>query len=277
MQKVSNVMDNITKTTSFKLFLLTPIFVLLSHYLALFPHEYAHSFTAWLLGYKSNPFDLNYGGTSFLNLLLFFNIDQNVNNQMIYSLGHPGHVALIAFAGPGMNILLFILSFWLLKNEKVKLRPYLFYFLLFFNLMNLGNIYDYVPIRTFATQGNMVDILDIEQGLNISPWLVYIIVGYPLAFLIWQFFTKTLTSAYVNLRNTNTILRAGLMIICVCILFGYFGMPGFFSHGDIPYFISATSLLAIPGIIIALWSTRKWVKQQLQEYKETASDEPMQR
>jgi hypothetical protein len=265
-------MDNIKTTTSIKLVLLTPIFILLSHYFALFPHEYAHSFTAWLLNYKSNPFDLNYGGKSLSNILLLLNIDQNVDNKMIYSLGHPGHVALIAFAGPGMNILFFILSFWLLKNSKVKQYPYLFYFLFFFNLMNLGNIYDYVPIRTFATQGNMVDILDIEQGLNISPWLVYIIVGYPLAFLIWQFFTRTLISAYVNLKITNIALKALLMIICVFILFGYFGLPGFFSHGDIPYFISATSLLAIPGIIIALWPTRKWVKQQLKEYKKIASD-----
>lgn len=256
------------KKAFYKLILVTPIFILLSHYLAVFPHEYAHSFMAWILGYKNNPFALNYGGTSWQNILLLSHIDQNVNNEMIYSLGHPLHVALIAFAGPGIaNGLLFILSFLLLKNEKVKQRPYLFYFLFWFNLMNLGNFYDYVPIRTFAAQGNMVDIVDIERGLNISPWWVYIIVGYLVAFLIWQFFTKTLISAYRNLKITETYLQAGLMIICVCILFGYFGLPGFFSHNDISYFISATSLLAIPAIITALWPTREWVQQGLKNYK----------
>jgi hypothetical protein len=265
-------MDNIMKTSLFKLAFLTPIFILLTHYLAVFPHEYAHSFTAWFLGYKSNPLALNYGGTSLSNILLLINIDQNVDNKMIYALGHPGHVALIAFAGPGTNIILFILSFWLLRTKILRQHPYIFYFLFFYNLMNLGNIYDYVPIRTFVTQGIMVDILDIEQGLNISPWLIYVVVGYPLAFLIWQFFTKTLTSAYVYLRITNTILKAILMIICVCILFGYFGMPGFFSHEEIPFFISATSLLVIPGIIISLWPTRKWVNEQLKEYKEIANE-----
>lgn len=250
--------------THIKLICLTPIFILLSHYLVVFPHEYAHSFTAWFLGYKSNPFDLNYGGTHISNILFLLNIDQNVDNKMIYSLAHPGHVALIAFAGPGMNILLFIVSILLLKNKTIKQHPYLFYFLFFFNLMNLGNIYDYVPIRTFATQGNMVDVLDIEQGLNISPWWIYIIIGYPLVFLIRYFFTNTLVSTYISLNISNKTLQASLMIICVCILFGYFGLPGFFSHGDIPYFISATSILTIPGIIIACWPTRRWVKEQLQ-------------
>lgn len=249
-------MKVIKKHSPIKLILITPVFILLSHYLSVLLHEYAHSFTAWLLGYKNNPFDLNYGGASLANILLLLHIDQNVDNKIIYSLGHPWHVALIAFSGPGINILLFIWSYWLLKKEKVKRNLYLFYFIFFFNLMNLGNIYDYVPIRTFVTQGNMIDVLDIEQGLNISPWWIYIFIGYPLVFLMWQFFTKTLVSAYVNLKITNALLRSGLMIICVCILFGYFGLPGFFSHGDVPYFISATSVLAIPGIIIVLWPTR---------------------
>lgn len=242
------------------LILITPIFILLSHYLAVLPHEYAHSFAAWLLGYKSDPLALNFGGMSLENVFLLIHMDQNVDNQAIYASGHPGYVALIASVGPAMNFLLFLISFWLLQKTSIKQRPYLFYFLVFFNLMNIGNLYDYIPIRTFTIQGNMVDVLDIEQGLNISPWWIYVVGGYIVGFLIWQFFTKTLISAYVNLNLTETFLRAGLMIICVFILFGYFGLPGFFSHGEIPYFLSATSLLAIPGIIFALWPTREWVR-----------------
>jgi hypothetical protein len=248
------------------LFLITPIFILLSHYLAVFPHEYAHSFMAWLLGFKDNPLTLNYGGTSLANILLLLHIDQNVDNHMIYALGHPAYVALIAFIGPAMNGLLFILSFYLLQNKTIKHRPYLLYFLFFFNLMNLGNIYDYVPIRTFATQGNMLDVLDIEQALNISPWYIYIIIGYLVAFLIWQFFTKTLIAIYVNLKLIDTISRASLMIICVCILFGYFGLPGLFNYGEVSYFLSITSLAIIPGMITILWPTRAWVVRQSSLY-----------
>ena len=247
------------------LIFVTPIFLLLSHYLAVFPHEYAHAFTAWLLGYKSNPLALNYGGTSILNILLLINIDQNVNNQLIYAAGHPGYVALIAFAGPAMNVLLFFISLWLLKLKNIRNHGYIFYFLFFFCLMNLGNIYDYVPIRTFATHGTMVDIVDIERGWNISPWLIYIVVGYLLAFSIWYFFKSTLTQAYVNLNLKNTIERGALMIISVCILFGYFALAGLLRHQGISQFLGATSLIAIPGIIIALWPSREWVKRQLKQ------------
>jgi len=39
------IMD-ISKNNSLKLILLTPIFIWLTHYLAVFTHEYAHAFTA---------------------------------------------------------------------------------------------------------------------------------------------------------------------------------------------------------------------------------------
>lgn len=263
-------MDKFIKYKSFKLILLAPIFILLAHYLAVFIHEYAHAFTAWILGYKNNPFDLNYGGTSLTNLILLSKIDQNVDNSVIYSLGHPAHVALIAFAGPGIIIYLFFLTSLLIQNKKTKNHPYLLYFLLFFNLLCLGATYSYVPIRTFTTHGVMVDVLDIEISLNISPWLIYFFVGYLVIFMMWEFFSKTLISIYANVGISSTAGRASLMILCVLILFGYSGLAGFVNHGEISYFLSGTSLLAIPGMIVVLWPTRKWVNRQLQEFKEIA-------
>lgn len=230
-------------TSSKMLILLTPVFILLAHYLAMLPHEYAHSFMAWLLGDKSNPLALTYGGTGWLNLLLLSHMDENVNYAAIFASGHNYHVALIAFAGAGIaNGIMFILSLWLLTKENIKHKPYLYYFLFLFNLMNLGNFYDYVPIRTFATHG---DAANFQMGLGISPWWVYCIGGYIVAFLIWHFFTKTMISAFLNLKIVSVAYRASLMIICVGILFGFFGLPGFFGYGEVSYFLSATSCLAI--------------------------------
>lgn len=198
--------------------LITPIFLLLSHYLAVFPHEYAHSFMAWILGVKANPLNLEYGGTSLYNILLLGHIDENVNYSIIFASGHPAYAAVIAFAGAGIaNGSLFALSYYLLKKESVQRIPFLFYFLFLFNLMNLGNFYDYVPIRTFA---NFDDVHNFVMGFDISPWWVYVIGGYIVAFLIWQFFGKTMIAAYIHLRLTGTIQRACLMIICICILSG---------------------------------------------------------
>lgn len=258
-------MEDFRKSSLFKLILLTPIFILLAHYLVVFIHEYAHAFTAWILGYKHSAFDLNYGGTSWGNLLLLSNIDQKVNNQLIYAAGHPGHVALIALAGPVLIICLFFLSFWLIQNKTTKKNPYLLYFLFFVNLWCLGGTYAYVPIRTFTTHGEMVDVLDIEQALSISPWWIYFFIGYLVLFMMWQFFSKTLISIYKYVGLSTTLARASLMIICVLILFGYCGLAGFVNHGAISHFISATSVLAIPGIVTVLWPTRKWVKQAFKE------------
>lgn len=210
---------------------------------------------------------MTYGGTSWNNLLLLANIDENVNYLKIYNAGHGYYVALIAFAGPGIaNGLLFIISLYLLNRPSIRKKPYLFYFLFWFNLMNLGNFYDYVSIRTFAKHG---DVYNFVMGFNISPWLVYIVIGYLVVYLIWHFFTKTLISAYKVLDIHSISLRAVLMIICVFILFGFFGgIVGIMisskpiDYTDISHFLSLTSFLMIPGVMVACWPTRLWVQQQ---------------
>ncbi len=250
------------KSITLKLILATPVFVLLAHYLAVFPHEYAHSFMAWFLGYKQNPLAIDYGGTSWLNLFLLFHIDESVNYNFIVSQGHPYYMALIGFAGPGIaNGLLYLTSLFLLAKKRIQQSPLVFYFIFWFNFMNLANFYDYVPIRTFSTHG---DIAHITAGLGISPWLIYIIFGYPIAFIIWHFFTQTLMQAFIHLKLKTTLLKASLMVACVLLLFGYFGIAGFVDYGEISHFLSATSLILIPGAIVACWPERAWVKRQLQ-------------
>lgn len=264
-------METGIKYKSLKLTLLTLLFLLLSHYIVVFIHEYAHAFTAWLLSVKSSPFDLNYGGTSLSNLLLLSNIDQNVNNNLIYASGHPGYVALIAFAGPGIVIFLFFLSSWLIQNNKMKEYPYLLYFLLFFNLWCLGGTYAYVPVRTFTPHGVMIDVLDIEQALNISPWWIYFFIGYLVAYMIWCFFSKNLISIYTKFNITSTMGKVSLMLTCVLILFGYCGSVGLVNHGEISRFISGTSILAIPGIVFILWPTRKYMREKIQQQNSKTS------
>jgi hypothetical protein len=264
MARVHSIMQTIKKISPLKFFFLTVIFVLLAHYLVVFIHEYAHAFTAWILGYKHNPFDIDYGGMSVANVLVLIDVNQKVDNNLIYSLGHPGHVALIAFAGPGITLLLYFVSLLLIRNRKIITKYLNFlYFLFFVNLWCLGGTYAYVPIRTFTPHGVMVDILDIEQALNISPWMIYLIIGYLVCFMIWLFFSRTLIAIYSLVGITTTAARASLMILCVLILFGYCGLAGLINHGEISHFLAVTSFFAIPGIMLALWPTRKWVKESI--------------
>lgn len=246
------------------LIILTPIFILLSHYCAVFPHEYAHSMAAWLLGFKEHPLDIIYGGTSWANILLLTNIDENVNYEAIYSQGKGLAAALIAFSGPGLaNGTKYVITLFLLNVQEVKKHIYLYYFIFWLNFMNLANFYDYVPIRVFSDHDDMANI---TRGLNSSPWLLYIVLGYIVAFVIWYFYTRSLIKTFDILEIRSRFWQASLMIIMSCILFGYFGMAGFVGHGEISHFLSMTSVIIIPGVIIACWPTRNWVKQQVSVY-----------
>ena len=239
------------KSTKILLVLFTPVIFILAHYLGMLPHEYAHSFMAWILGDKSNPLALNYGGNSWYNLLMLGNMDENVPVAPLFAAMKDFHVALMAFAGLGIaNGSMYILTLWLLAKRSVKQRPFLYYLVFLWNIMNLGNFYDYVPMRTFTTHG---DAANFEQGLHISPWWVYSIGGYIVAFLMCYFFKKTLPTAYKDLQMQSRLPKASLMIFSVVILFGFFGATGLYNHGEISYLLSATSLLAIPGLIYALW------------------------
>jgi hypothetical protein len=257
-----------TRISTNKLLLITPIFIWLSHYLGVFAHEYAHSFTAWALGEMKNPLALDYGGKDLKNILLLWNIDENVDYHRIFLEGKGYHAALIAFAGSGIgSALLFLLCSFLLKNARVIKRPYLYYFIFWLQLMNLGNFFDYVPIRTFSTHGDVGNML---HGLEISPWWVFVIVGYLVAFLIYRFFTRTMTGMYRTLKIESITVQAVLMILCVLILFGWFGgilsaliSDHPLSHGEVAYFLAIAFFTAIPGIIYILWPTRPWIKQRI--------------
>lgn len=256
-------MKKLAEIGTINLIITTLVFLFMAHYLMVFVHEYAHAVAAWLLGYKDSPLDINYGGTSWGNLLMLMSIDQKVNNDLIYSSGHPGYVALIAFAGPGITLLLYFVTYALMQKPNIKQHIYTLYFLFFCNFWALAGTYAYVPIRTFTPSGVMVDILDIEQSLNLSPWLIYFVVGYLVLFMMWQFFTKTMISIYANVGISSTCARAGLMMLCVLVLFGYCGLAGFWHHGDISRFIAVTSFYAMPGLIFVLWPTRSWVQRSL--------------
>jgi hypothetical protein len=50
-----------------------------AHAIGYLAHEYAHSFTVWIVHYKANPLALNYGHLSLKNILLQADIDENVD------------------------------------------------------------------------------------------------------------------------------------------------------------------------------------------------------
>ena len=56
--------------------------------------------------------------------------------------------------------------------------------------MNIANLFDYIPFRTFTPVNWDTDMSNLERGLNISPWVVYVVGGYLVLFVVWQFFSQ---------------------------------------------------------------------------------------
>ena len=132
-----------------------------------------------------------------------------------------------------------------------------------FNIMNIANLYDYIPIRTFTTINWNTDMSNLERGLNISPWVVYIIGGYLILFLLWQLFSRTLVEAYVYLNIESAWVRSALLIAVALTVFAYFGRAGLHGYGEISTSVSTTSMIFCPAVILFCWPERRWVRQKI--------------
>jgi len=236
--------------------------MLLAHCAALFPHEYAHSFMAYALGYKSNPCIIHLGGTSLANLVLLTEANEHVDYAPIFAAGAGWAVALIGFAGPGIgNGAMYILSLLLLRMRRVRESTALLMLVFWFNLMNAGNFYDYVPIRTFARNGDMGHI---TEGLGMPEWLALILFGIPTAVALWWLFGHTLPLALARLAPHSAFRRGLIVTLSVLVVFGFFGLAGWRGYGASSHALSLASLALIPVMLAACWSERRWMLRRWQ-------------
>jgi len=217
------------------------------HAIVFFAHEYAHSGTAWMLGYKENPWALEYGRFNLSNLVLFGEVDENVDYQSIFAQGRGLAAAWIAFAGMGMNALLYGFSRMLLRRQSVRNNPFFLLCIFWFCFMNVGNFYDYVPVRTFASHG---DIANMRRGLNVSPWLILVVLGYPTALAIWHFFARILREALPRITHGVKPQQVFTVLTSAFLMFGYFGASGLSGYGEVSQVLSGISALAAPAVAL---------------------------
>jgi hypothetical protein len=238
------------------------ICVLLAHYAAVLPHEYAHSFMAFALGYKSDPLVIHFGGTSLGNLISLIDIDEQVDYAPMFARGDGAAAALVGFAGPGLaNGAMYLVSLFLLCRPSVRRHVLLFMLVFWFNFMNVANFYCYVPIRTFASHG---DIGHITQGLGLSSWLALVVLGIPTAIAMWFLFTRTLPQALGRLAPDSPFRRGFIVNLSVVIMFGYFGLAGSVGYGEPSHTLSALSLCLIPIMLILCWPSRRWMRARVE-------------
>jgi hypothetical protein len=237
------------------------ICILLAHYAAVLPHEYAHSFMAFVLGYKSDPLVIHFGGISVHNLILLINIDEQVDYAAMFARGDGRAAALVGFAGPGLaNGTLYLLSLFLLRQPSVRRNAFLYMLVFWFNFMNVANFFDYVPIRTFASHG---DIGHITQGLGISPWAALVVLGIPTSIAMWFLFTRTLPEALGRIAPDSPFRQGFIVTLSVVIMFGYFGLAGFVGYGEPSHTLSVLSLCLIPIMLIVCRPSRRWMRARV--------------
>ncbi len=227
----------------------------LTHALGYLVHEYAHSFTAWALGYKTNPLALNYGHLSLTNVLTLSDIDENVDYDPIFASGHGALAALIAVAGVLIgNGLFYLLSRRVYTAAKERGSRTLALFMFLFCMMNAGNFISYVPVRTFTTHA---DMFTVERGLSISPWWIAIVLGIPFCIAVWHFFARLLPGAMRFFFPHGRLGQILLLFLSALMFFAFFGIAGLHHYGKVSHWISALSIsVLLPLSLLLCWPRR---------------------
>ena len=156
-----------TRVWNVLLFLsITLITFTVMHFFILYMHEFSHSFAAYFFGAKADPLNIIWGKGIF-----GVNCDENVDYQALFNAGKGTTAAAIAFAGPLSNILLFFVTAALLPLRAIKARPWVYHSVFWASGITFIMVFEYVFTRSFMTHD---DFGNIEHGLGLSPWFIFI-------------------------------------------------------------------------------------------------------
>jgi len=232
-----------------------------AHAVAFFAHEYAHSFAAWLLGWKANPLAINYAHPSLPVFLLQRGMSEKVDYDPIFAGGHGVQAGMIAAAGMviGNWLITFPLSRWCFSRAKrrgSRVGAMLAYWVC---MASVGNFIDYVPVRTFTTEDDMGTL---QRGFGWSPWTVMIVLGIPTAVALVEFLFRFEPRALAWLFPDSRAKRVTIVSFTAVWLFCFYGSSGWSGGGPISHAISGVSirvicpLMAIVGIVLVARNSR---------------------
>lgn len=226
-----------------------------AHALAFFAHEYAHSSTAWVLGWKANPLALNYGHPGLKLFLIQYGIDQNVDELAIFHSHHGAQAALISAAGMvlGNALITLPLSRWAyLRARRSASRGWamLWYWT---TVASVGNLIDYVPVRVFTDGTDLTsDMYPVELGLGWSPWTLLLVFGIPTALVLAWFLLRVEPETLAFLCPESRWKRACLAALTAFVLFAFYGAAGWADGGPVSHTLSVVSVCVIAPLAAAL-------------------------
>ena len=226
---------------------MTVVMILLSHHIMTFFHEWTHSFIAYLAGYKNGPFDIHYSA----NWITLYGIDEDVPYHMILAEGKNALVAIIAIAPMISGAIFFFIGLKLLSLPSIKKRFVVFSFFYWFSLMEIAEIYSYIPVRTFEGKD---DIFNFLHATGCSPWAV-LIPG--ILFATWglQRMIRIEEAKICKIfQLKGKVNRFAFLFITLLICFLYYGGFAFIFvyPGVVKNIFSWISLALIPFCLITL-------------------------
>lgn len=241
------------------LILLTALQWWLAHAIVFFPHEYAHATVAWLLGWKASPFDLHFPPVSLKLLLIQLGIDQDVNEAPIFAAGRGIDVGLIAIAGMvvGNFLITLPLSRWAWRKAKERGARGWAMLAYWCSLASIGNLIDYVPVRTFTLESDMGSV---QKGFGWSHWMIMLVLGVPTLVLLAHFLWRTVPAALHWLFPESRAQRVTVAFLSMLALFGFYGAVGFLDGGETARQFSIVSVLVFIPLTTALEIARVWRK-----------------
>jgi hypothetical protein len=233
----------------------TFVFVIVAHAVAYLTHEYAHSLSAWCLGWMRQPFGIDYGPATVYNVIFLGDVSDNVDYGPIQASGHGISAALIALAGPFVgNGLLYFGLYGLTSIPFIRSRRFALAFLYWLSLMCAGNIWGYVPIRAITTHA---DIAIAAAGLGISTWSLFPFVMIVSAYVAWHFFCRMFPRVYGVITAEGEGNLALLIAFTAFWYFSFFGADGLSgSYGLISQVLSIASRYLLFPLCVVYLSSR---------------------
>jgi len=233
-----------------------------AHALAFFAHEYAHSFTAWILGWKSNPFALNYAHPTLTVILVQLGIDQNVDETAMFARGFGVQAALVSAAGMllGNALFSYSLSRWGYAAARRRSARGWAMFWYWLSVASIGNLIDYVPIRIFTDGTDLYqDMFAVERGLAWSPWTLLAVFGVPTACALGYFFFRIEPATLRWLFPHSSARRVTVAVLTAFVLFDFYGAAGWSDGGPVSHRMSVLSVcVAAPlAALLTVFFTRK--------------------
>jgi hypothetical protein len=174
-------------------------------------HEFIHSTTAYLLGDMQSPFEIVWG-----NPVTLTGWDEGVAYSHLFITGQGTNAAIIAVMPLLFHAIIVSCGIYLLLSRAMLQRKWWFHLVFWFIIVNLTELISYMPFRAFTLHG---DIGNINHGLGLSPWVLFIPGTILILAWLWYLFRCVLPRTNVVLAEGSRLIRYVILIVSAFSLF----------------------------------------------------------